>query len=127
MPFSSHHNVLSIMPFLLLVEAMTTGTMIPRVTTRYVVASQSAWGTATDKNRFKHVTSTLFFSIAIYSAIYGVSYAYLLHHLTNILAAWLVGIYLSTSGFSISRLWRILEGEEAIQVPGSGSYTKKKP
>ncbi|KAB8076768.1 GPI inositol-deacylase [Aspergillus leporis] len=110
MPFSSHHNVLSIMPFLLLVEAMTTGTMIPRVTTR-----------------FKHVTSTLFFSIAIYSAIYGVSYAYLLHHLTNILAAWLVGIYLSTSGFSISRLWRILEGEEAIQVPGSGSYTKKKP
>lgn len=34
MPFSSHHNVLSIMPFILLVEAMTTGTMIPRVTTR---------------------------------------------------------------------------------------------
>lgn len=35
-PFSSHHNVLSIMPFILLVETMTSGTMIPRVTTRYV-------------------------------------------------------------------------------------------
>ncbi|KAB8234091.1 GPI inositol-deacylase [Aspergillus alliaceus] len=110
MPFSSHHNVLSIMPFVLLVEAMTTGTMIPRVTTR-----------------FKHVTSILFFFIAIYSAIYGVSYAYLLHHLTNILAAWLVGIYFSASGFSISRLWRILEGDDAVQAPTSGSHTKKKP
>nr|Q2USI0.2 RecName: Full=GPI inositol-deacylase [Aspergillus oryzae RIB40] len=110
MPFSSHHNVLSIMPFVLLVEAMTTGTMIPRVTTR-----------------FKHVTSMLFFFIAIYSAIYGVSYAYLLHHLTNILAAWLVGIYFSASGFSLSRLWRVLEGDEAVQNPASGSHTKKKP
>ena len=33
-PFSSHHNVLSIMPFILLVETMTSGRMIPRVTTR---------------------------------------------------------------------------------------------
>lgn len=36
MPFSSHHNVLSIMPFILLVETMTSGAMVPRVTTRYV-------------------------------------------------------------------------------------------
>lgn len=36
MPFSSHHNVLSIMPFLVLVETMTSGAMIPRNTTRYV-------------------------------------------------------------------------------------------
>lgn len=69
----------------------------------------------------------LFFFIAIYSAIYGVSYAYLLHHLTNILAAWLVGIYFSASGFSLSRLWRVLEGDEAVQNPASGSHTKKKP
>lgn len=33
MPFSSHHNVLSIISFLLLVETMTSGAMIPRVTT----------------------------------------------------------------------------------------------
>ncbi|KAE8150195.1 PGAP1-domain-containing protein [Aspergillus avenaceus] len=110
MPFSSHHNVLSIMPFILLVEAMTTGTMIPRVTTR-----------------LKHVTAILLFTIAIYAAIYGVSYAYLLHHLTNIFCAWLVGIYFSASGFSMSRIWRIIEGDEAMQVPTSGSHTKKKP
>lgn len=35
-PFSSHHNVLSIMPFILLVESLTGGTMIPRITNRYV-------------------------------------------------------------------------------------------
>lgn len=33
-PFSSHHNLLSIMPFILLVETLTTGNMIPRVTTK---------------------------------------------------------------------------------------------
>ncbi|PLB46066.1 negative regulator of COPII vesicle formation [Aspergillus steynii IBT 23096] len=111
MPFSSHHNVLSIMPFILLVEAMTTGTMIPRVT-----------------SRLKHLTYMLFFSIAIYSAVYGVSYAYLLHHLANIFAAWLVGIYLFSSGFSIRRLWRVLEGDEVTQTTSEPrSYMKKKP
>jgi len=33
-PFSSHHNILSIMPFILLVETLSTGRMIPRVNTR---------------------------------------------------------------------------------------------
>lgn len=33
-PFSSHHNVLSIMPFILLVETLTSGKMIPRVSSR---------------------------------------------------------------------------------------------
>ncbi|PWY90763.1 GPI inositol-deacylase [Aspergillus heteromorphus CBS 117.55] len=111
MPFSSHHNVLSIMPFLLLVEAMTTGTMIPRI-----------------NSRLKNITSLLLFALAIYSAVYGVSYAYLLHHLTNIFAAWLVGVYLFSSGFSLRRLWRILEGsDEATSTPEPGSHTKKKP
>ena len=33
-PFSSHHNVLSIMPFILLVETLTGGKMLPRLSTR---------------------------------------------------------------------------------------------
>lgn len=33
-PFSSHHNILSIMPFILLVETLSTGRMVPRVTNR---------------------------------------------------------------------------------------------
>lgn len=37
MPFSSHHNILSVMPFILLVGTMTVGAMVPRITTRYVV------------------------------------------------------------------------------------------
>ncbi|KAJ5343061.1 uncharacterized protein N7506_002885 [Penicillium brevicompactum] len=109
MPFSSHHNVLSIMPFLILVETMTSGAMIPRITTR-----------------FKHVTSMIFFAIAIYSAIYGVSYAYLLHHLANFLAAWFVGIYLFGNNFSPRRLWRIIDGDEPPSESGN-SHVKKKP
>ncbi|KKK16283.1 hypothetical protein P175DRAFT_0504604 [Aspergillus ochraceoroseus IBT 24754] len=111
MPFSSHHNLLSIMPFIILVETMTTGSMVPRVTTR-----------------LKHVTSVLYFCIATYSAVYGVSYAYLLHHLVNILAVWLVGIYLVRGGFSLRRFWRILEGEEgAAGTSEPGGHMKKKP
>ena len=34
-PFASHHNVLSIMPFIVLVETLTAGTMIPRLASRY--------------------------------------------------------------------------------------------
>ncbi|KAJ5576051.1 hypothetical protein N7535_002977 [Penicillium sp. DV-2018c] len=109
MPFSSHHNVLSIMPFLILVETMTSGAMIPRITTR-----------------FRHVTSIIFLVIAVYSAIYGVSYAYLLHHLANLLAAWFVGIYLFGNNFSPRRLWRIIDGEESPSESGS-SHIKKKP
>ncbi|KAL4941914.1 hypothetical protein BDV06DRAFT_193395 [Aspergillus oleicola] len=110
MPFSSHHNVLSIMPFIILVETMTTGSMVPRVTTRV-----------------RHFTSILFFSIAVYSAVYGVSYAYLLHHLVNVLAGWLVSIYLFRSGFSLGRFWKMVEGDETASAPEPGSHTKKKP
>jgi GPI inositol-deacylase len=33
-PFSSHHNILSILPYILLVETLSTGRMIPRVMSR---------------------------------------------------------------------------------------------
>lgn len=117
------------MPFILLVETMTSGTMIPRVTTRYVVPKVylllPIFLTPTE-NSFKHITSLLLFVIAVYSAVYGVSYAYLLHHLANILAAWLVGVYFFSSGFPVRRLWRILEGDDLSSDVG-GSHVKKKP
>jgi GPI inositol-deacylase len=34
-PFSTHHNLLSVVPYILLVETMSTGNMLPRVTSRY--------------------------------------------------------------------------------------------
>ena len=33
-PFSSHHNIASISPYVLLVETMSTGHMVPRLTSR---------------------------------------------------------------------------------------------
>lgn len=92
-PFSSHHNVLSIMPFIILVETLTTGKMVPRVT-----------------SRLKFVTSTLLFGIAVYAAVYGVSYAYMLHYLVNIVAGWLVIIHLTADSWSIAGLKALYEG-----------------
>ena len=49
----------------------------------------------------KHITSTLFIALASYTALYGVTYAYLLHHLTSIVVTWLVGIHFFAGGFSL--------------------------
>ncbi|KAK0645546.1 PGAP1-like protein-domain-containing protein [Cercophora newfieldiana] len=84
-PFSSHHNVLSIMPFIVLVETLTTGKMIPRVS-----------------SRFRHFTSVLLFGISIYAAVYGVSYAYMLHYLVNLVAAWLVIVHATSDSWPFS-------------------------
>ena len=93
-PFSSHHNVLSIMPFIILVETLTTGKMVPRVS-----------------GRFKHFTSVLLFGIAVYAGVYGVSCAYNLHHLVNLVAAWLVVVHSTPGSWSLSGLSNLYEGD----------------
>ncbi|KAK6085757.1 GPI inositol-deacylase [Seiridium cupressi] len=93
-PFSSHHNVLSILPFILLVETLTTGKMVPRVT-----------------SRLKHLTSVLLFGIAIYAAVYGVSHAYMLHCLVNIVAAWLVAVHSTIDSFSVAGMKSLFDGD----------------
>ncbi|KAH7030949.1 PGAP1-like protein-domain-containing protein [Microdochium trichocladiopsis] len=85
MPFSSHHNVLSILPFILLVETMTTGSMIPRVT-----------------SPLRHGTNAMLFGVSLFAAIYGVSYTYVLHHLVNLIVAWFVILHI-TGGRSWGR------------------------
>ncbi|KAI9706973.1 MAG: GPI inositol deacylase [Bogoriella megaspora] len=110
-PFSSHHNILSVTPFILLVETLSTGRMIPRVTTRV-----------------RHITTTLFLLVAFYAAIYGVSYAYLLHHLANMLAAWLFAIHIGDSSFDFHRLSHILdEGGNGGTFTVGGRREKKRP
>ncbi|PGG96100.1 hypothetical protein AJ79_09726 [Helicocarpus griseus UAMH5409] len=111
-PFSSHHNVLSIMPFMLLVETLTNGNMIPRV-----------------NSRLRHITSALFVILAVYAALYGVTYAYLLHHISNMVTAWLVCVHLSSSDFSLRNLNRALEGTGLGDdgSPGAGRHGKKLP
>lgn len=78
-PFSTHHNLLAVLPMVLIVEVMSTGIMTPRVT-----------------GRARFITNILTFLFALYAAIYGVTYAYRLHHLLNILAAWLFAIHVSS-------------------------------
>ena len=102
-PFSSHHNVLSIMPFILLVENLTTGKMIPRMI-----------------NSLRHFTSVLLFGTAIYAAVYGVSRAYMLHYLVNIIAAWLVVLHSSSESWSLSGFGAIFEAA----MPDSGKASK---
>ncbi|RKF72143.1 GPI inositol-deacylase [Golovinomyces cichoracearum] len=77
-PFSSHHNLLSIMPFILLVETLTGGKMIPRI-----------------NSKLRHLTNVFLFYIAVCAAMYGMTYAYMLHHLVNLLTAWLVTVHFS--------------------------------
>jgi len=76
-PFSSHHNVLSIMPFILLVETVSSGVMVPPL------------------QKLKWTTNLLFFALAVYAAVYGMTFAYRLHYIANIIALWLVLIHFS--------------------------------
>ncbi|KKY23139.1 putative gpi inositol-deacylase [Diplodia seriata] len=110
-PFSSHHNILSIMPFILLVETLSTGRMVPRVT-----------------NSFRYFTNILLFSLAGYAAVYGVTYAYRLHHIANILCAWLVVIHLSsTSLITVSRNLGHRFDTRPREVGAGGGFLKKRP
>lgn len=107
-PFSSHHNIISIMPYLILVETLTCGKMIPRMTSR------ARW-----------VNHILFFGLAVYAAVYGVTYAYGLHHIVNGVCAWLVAVHFSNSEFSLQGLSQMLEGGGSDEIDDRGA--KKRP
>jgi len=93
------------MPYILVVETMSTGHMIPRVA-----------------GRTKLVTNVLLFSLAVYAAVYGVTYAYVLHQLVNGLCAWLALVHLSNTFLSPTRL-----GPLAWRAGGSQGHVKKRP
>ncbi|KAH8723627.1 GPI inositol-deacylase-like protein [Phaeosphaeriaceae sp. PMI808] len=94
--FSPHHNILSITPFILLVETLSTGRMIPRV-----------------RLGISRFTNAFLFSIGVYAAVYGVTYAYVLHHLANILCAWLVAIHFGVLNLSANSLMDVSEPLDA--------------
>lgn len=102
-PFSSHHNIASIMPYLLLVEIISTGHMIPRL------ASRSS----------RLVTNILLFGIAIWAAVYGVTWAYTLHWAGNWLAAWLFVVHLSGRVAAPGRGHPVPNGTVAFDGPMS--------
>jgi glycosylphosphatidylinositol deacylase len=103
-PFSSHHNLLSITPFILLVETLSTGRMVPRV-----------------RPGLSLFTNGLLFAIGAYAAVYGVTYAYVLHHLANILCAWLVTIHYDIPSLPTTTI------SGGMELPGAHDETKKRP
>jgi hypothetical protein len=86
-PFSSHHNILSIVPFILIVETGATGTMIPRL-----------------QSRIRYVTASILFLLGFYAAIYGVSYAYALHQVADLFCGWLVVVLWFTGSWELDKV-----------------------
>ncbi|KAL1305342.1 hypothetical protein AAFC00_002240 [Neodothiora populina] len=111
-PFSSHHNILSIMPYILVVETMSAGHMIPRIT-----------------GRLRLITNVLLFTLAIYAAVYGVTYAYVLHQLVNGFCAWLAVIHFTSSSsiISPSRLLAAVSGSGRTVTSTWQGHVKKRP
>lgn len=93
-PFSSHHNLFAVMPFILLVETLTSGTMVPRVA-----------------NRLRLAIPMAFWAIGGYAAVYGVTYVYMLHHLVNAAVMGLVVLHGMGGGW---RLSEVFEGENEV-------------
>jgi GPI inositol-deacylase len=81
MPFSPPTNIASIAPIALLVEMMAMGRMVPRVT-----------------SRARLVTNIGLFAVGLYAAVYGVTYAYLLHWCAVGLSGWLVIVQFFAGG-----------------------------
>ena len=73
------------------------------------------------QSRWSFCTSVLTFSIGAYAAMYGVTYAYVLHYLANILCAWLLAIHFDALSILPRRMTSVLENIDL------GSETKKLP
>jgi hypothetical protein len=94
-PFTSHHNVLSVLPVLLLVENITHNNMIPRL------------------HKTQRLATLVFLSyIAFYAILYGFLHTFLLHHLVNAFALWLLVIYLEDPG-TTNRVTNLLKKTKA--------------
>lgn len=73
-------------------------------------------------SRFRYITHTLLFTFALWSAIFGVSYAYQLHYFGNAICAWLVLLQMSESKLSFDR-FNIFISSDSPVTP----RTKKRP
>ncbi|ODQ67667.1 PGAP1-domain-containing protein [Nadsonia fulvescens var. elongata DSM 6958] len=76
-PFTSHHNLLSVLPIMFLVERTTRRRMIPQM-----------W-----KLSQVQFTVCMLLYMSSYAFIFGMMHAYWLHHLVNFFSAWLLFIY----------------------------------
>lgn len=74
-PFSSHHNFLSILPILLLMERNLSLTTLPSLQGKFTV------------------TKGLIFYFAFYCLVYGIRHTFWLHHLLNFFCCWLLVVH----------------------------------
>lgn len=79
--FGSHHNILAIAPFIVLVETLAGGVMVPRLR----LGKKRGWG----GGYARVVTNIGFFGLAVYAAVYGMTWAYRLHWIACVIAGWL--------------------------------------
>ena len=64
---------------------------------------------------WRYVTRFGLIGLAIYAALYGVSFAYMLHHLVNIVCAWLVAVHIfGQGGVVLKDVKELLEGEVGV-------------
>lgn len=66
----------------------------------------------------KHLTGVLLLVVAGYAALYGVTYAYRLHHLVNLLAAWLTMVHFSKVKVSKQVLMEVFLDESGGEEEG---------
>ncbi len=71
-PFSSHHNILAVLPIVLLVQMNNSGCLFSPIALR----SQQL------------LTALLILYLVFYSLLFGTTHLFLLHHLFNLLCAW---------------------------------------
>ena len=102
-PFSPWDNLLAVAPLILAVEGMSRGILITRAT-----------------GRTRYLTNVMLFAAALYAAIYGVTYAYRLHHLVNALCAWLVVLQLVNGGRDV----HVVESKRAAHATEPGRDVK---
>jgi glycosylphosphatidylinositol deacylase len=127
-PFSSHHNIVSIVPLILLIETLSIGRMVPRIQNRFVNTfslSSVIEALIILPYRLRYITHLSLLCLGVFAAVRGVSYAYQLHHVVNIFCFWLVALHWSTSSFSFYRLNRLLD--ESADVTDSHQHIKKRP
>ena len=75
-------------------------------------------------HRIRFLTNILLFVLSLYAAVYGVTYAYLLHHIVNIICAWLLVIHLSIRGVSLFTIDRYF-GSKVVSGVISGGVGAK--
>lgn len=107
MPVPALYNILSIIPYILLVETLSTRHMIPPATTR-----------------IRHVSNVLLLILSGTSAIYGVTYAYLLHQIANVVCGWLTLLHLSSFAVGLYGPPRVLGGLTGETKP---AHREKQP